>query len=125
MKVVIFGSRSIYDYNEVKACLDEYHKSYPITEVVCGGAKGPDTFGEIWAKLNGIPYTKFIPEWARLGAGAGITRNIQMADYAHRGIGFWDTSSNGTRHMIDALEAREKPCTIWRLVPPKKFGTSK
>ncbi len=109
MRVIIAGSRDI----RVDYCLDaldmlfrrERHVLRP-TEIVSGGARGPDTAGEMWAKRNGIPVTPFIPAWERHGKKAGILRNEEMARYAAEQpggtlIAFWDGESPGTKNMIE------------------------
>lgn len=120
MKTIIAGSRTVYaeEIVEMTNCLDEYHKLYPITEVVCGMASGVDTVGLTWAKNNNIPVKEFPvskEDWNREGPKAGHLRNRLMADYADRAIIFWDGESSGTENMIDQMEAVDKPLTIWRL----------
>lgn len=113
IKLVVFGSRSVNNLELIYRKLDEYNDSSgPIGEVVSGGAKGPDSIGESWAKSKGIAVSRFIPEWHALGKFAGIQRNRNMADYADGGIGFWDGKSTGTANMIDELRQRRKPVEV-------------
>lgn len=131
MKTIIAGSRDVYpsEIEEIFKCIDEYHAQYPITEVVCGKASGVDTIGELWANNNKIPVKAFPvskEDWESRGRKAGIERNQTMADYADRAIIFWDGESSGTENMIDEMDKRDKPLTIWRLssiVVPTKENT--
>lgn len=80
--------------------------SWEITEVVSGGCRGPDSYGEIWAKEKGIPVKRFPAEWERYGKKAGFLRNVDMAKYAEALIAFWDDESKGTLHMIKEAHSR-------------------
>jgi len=101
MKVIIAGSRSITDENEVvQAIVDS---GFMITEVVSGGARGVDRIGEKWAQMMGIPVTRFIPDWEHLGKSAGHTRNHDMAVYVGSQGGLilvWDGMSSGSKNML-------------------------
>ena len=124
MKTIIAGSRDVYpeEIQMIHECLDDYHKRYPIAEVVSGTARGIDTIGEEWAKKNGIPVTRMPADWDRHGVKAGPIRNKQMVHYADRAIVFWDMESNGTRNLIDLTETADKPITIWPLTVPGYLG---
>lgn len=110
MKVIIAGSRQISDYKTVMKFIES--SGFHITEVVSGGAKGPDTLGEVYAEYNEIPYTRFIPDWDGLGKKAGILRNVEMGNYADGLIAIWDGASKGTKHMIDYMHELEKPVKV-------------
>ena len=98
MKTIIAGSRSITDPATVWEAIKQ--SGFTITEVVSGGARGPDSLGERWAKARSIPIKRFTPDW-EIGNHAGIIRNQQMAHYADALVAIWDGKSRGTKHMID------------------------
>lgn len=102
MKVIIAGSRTLNDYDFIKAQIEKLNLN--ITEVVCGEAKGADSLGKQWAEENNIPVKSFYPEWERLGKAAGIIRNHLMGDYADYLVAFWDGKSRGTKDMIDYMQ---------------------
>ncbi len=110
MKVIIFGSRhmpfSLYPL--IQQAVDK--SGFSITEVVCGKARGADTFGAKWAYHKGIPIKYFPADWERLRRAAGPTRNCEMGDYADAGIGFIWPGSRGTEHMMNYLKHLNKPC---------------
>ena len=60
MKVIVAGTRTIEDQDFVFKILD--NAPIEITEVISGGANGPDFFGEKWAIKNKIPFKKFPEE---------------------------------------------------------------
>lgn len=99
MKTIIAGSRSILSMDHVIRAIEI--AKFPITEVVCGMAQGPDILGMIWAAKHNIPVKKFPANWDKLGKSAGYKRNQQMAEYADACIVVWDGISKGSMHMID------------------------
>lgn len=84
-----------------------------ITEVVCGMARGADTYGMKWAICDaGLPVAKFPADWDTHGLKAGPIRNGQMADYADGLIVFiWD-GSRGSANMLEQMQNRNKPCYV-------------
>jgi hypothetical protein len=99
MKTIIAGSRIITKYEDVLEAISLV--GWNITEVVSGGAKGVDKFGERYAEDHKIPLKRFPADWNKYGRGAGVIRNNDMAEYADALIAVWDLRSKGTKHMID------------------------
>ena len=115
MKLVIFGSRSIDNYDEVKAILTEtinYMWPQDIEEIVSGGARGADHIGEKWAAEHGLPVTMFIADWDKYSKAAGPLRNQDMAEYADAGLAIWDGESKGTLDMLDRMYRLKKHVTV-------------
>lgn len=111
MRVVIAGSRSITDYAALQHAIAQ--TDFSISEVVSGCARGPDSLGEQWADLNGIPVKQFPANWARFGRAAGHYRNSEMASYADAAIILWDGESRGTLDMIDKMRRAGKPYEVY------------
>lgn len=107
MKTIIAGSRTIplilFDF-----IMNQYDPSC-ISEVICGTAKGVDTFGETWALGHGIPVKRMPADWSRWGRAAGFYRNVDMGEYCDQAIIIWDGESKGTLHMIDVMKRLGKP----------------
>lgn len=111
VRIVVTGSRSITDYNEVESALERACRGFglrayrEVEELVSGNARGVDRLAEAWARSRGIPVKVFKPDWDRYGKSAGHRRNHEMADYVktHGGIyvAIWDGVSKGTKGMID------------------------
>lgn len=101
MKLIVAGSRDFGNYQLLAKHLDEINSKYGITEIVSGTAKGADSLGELYAKINNIPIKKFPADWNRYGRSAGYIRNKDMAHYADACICFWINKSKGTGHMIN------------------------
>lgn len=103
-RTIISGSRSCTElrhiYDAVKA------SGFFPSVVISGTCRGPDRFGEEWAKANGVPIERFPADWDQYGKQAGYIRNVDMACHAEALIAVWDGESNGTRHMINAARAK-------------------
>ena len=104
MKTIIAGGRDFTDDELMYKVLKQLPE---ISEVVCGGARGADERGQLWAYDKGIPVKMFPADWNKYGKSAGIKRNIQMAEYADMLIAFWDGKSPGTKHMITEAKRRK------------------
>ena len=57
MRVIITGSRHIIDYGRLETAIEL--SRFEVTEVVSGGAPGPDIMGERWATERSIPVRRF------------------------------------------------------------------
>ena len=112
MKVIIFGSRHMPFalYPLIDQAVQK--SGFNVTEVVCGMARGADTFGAKWAYHHGIPITKFPAQWDEYGKRAGPVRNKLMGDYCDAGIGFIWPNSRGSEHMRNYLQHLNKPCFV-------------
>ncbi len=112
MKTIIAGSR------HMPRDLDKIHQTvknsgFQITEVVCGLARGADTWGKEWAEREGIPVSEFPADWNKFKKAAGPIRNKQMADYADALIVFIYPDSRGSRNMFDTMNKLGKP--VWAI----------
>jgi hypothetical protein len=103
MKIAVVGSRNwamrIIVYKELDAI-------YP-SEIVSGGAEGPDKVAEAWAYVHLVPCKVFKPDWS-IGKQAGAIRNKQIVDYCDQLIAFWDGKSKGTKISIDMAKKAGK-----------------
>ena len=102
MKTVIAGGRDYIFSQDDHERLDRIHKKIGITEVVSGCARGADTGGEIWARINDIPIKRFPADWVNHGKSAGHIRNSEMAKYADVVVLF--PGGNGTNGMYKQAE---------------------
>ncbi len=98
MKVIIAGSRTIYDYEALETFVESV--GWPIEEVVSGGCRGVDELGERWAESKNIPKKVLYADWAQYGREAGELRNREMAEYADGLILLWDGKSPGASCML-------------------------
>lgn len=112
MKTIIAGSRTITSRKLIDAVMMNYPS--PITEVVCGTAKGVDTLGEEWAHSRDIPVKYFPADWDKYGKKAGPLRNKEMAEYADAAVIIWDGQSRGTKNMINIMTKMNKPMWLVR-----------
>ena len=110
MKVIIAGSRHMpEDYDLLNKGI--IASKFNITEVVCGMARGADTWGKKWAFPN-IPVAEFPALWNQHGKAAGYIRNKQMADYADAALVFIWNGSRGSQNMIDTMRKLDKPVFV-------------
>ena len=110
MKAIVAGGRDFKDKERLYLEIDVIANNIPITEIVCGCAKGADSLGEEYANDRGIPIKKFPADWDKHGKAAGPIRNGEMAEYGDMLIAFWDGKSRGTANMIE--QARNKGLLI-------------
>jgi hypothetical protein len=99
MRTIIAGSRDYTDYSGLQEALEQC--GWAPTVVICGGARGADALGKIWAIGQSIPYELYPADWKRYDKSAGYKRNVRMAENAEALIALWDGVSPGTSHMID------------------------
>lgn len=108
----------------VEAAYD-LHGWTKIRKVVCGKARGVDTFGEWWAEQHGIPVEPFPADWDMFGRRAGILRNESMATFAApQGscIVIWDGVSRGSEHMIQCARRKGLDVLVWEYkVQPQRL----
>ena len=109
-KIVVFGSRTFTDFERLSKELD----NYPRFILLCGGANGVDTLAEKYALEKQYLIKYFRPKYDKLGKGAPLIRNIEMAREADEGVCFWDGISPGTKHMLKQLVKYNVPYTIHR-----------
>lgn len=98
MKVIVAGSRHFSDKAFIREVLDD--SPFPITELVCGMARGVDSIARDWAIDNDIPVKEFPAAWELYGKRAGGMRNLEMAKYGDAAIVMMLDSSKGSASMI-------------------------
>jgi hypothetical protein len=118
MRVLVAGSRALdrpcdaARINQVLDALfaDERHACW--TQLISGGAAGVDRIGEAWARLNGLPITRMLPEWDKYGRRAGLLRNSDLVSACECAVVFWDGASRGTLDTINKLRAAGRACVV-------------
>lgn len=106
-RVIIAGSRSLEDYELVKAYADfKLSNIEDEIEIVSGTASGADALGERYAKEKGFRIKRFPAEWDKYGRKAGPMRNRLMAEYADALLAYWDGKSRGTKNMIELARGK-------------------
>jgi hypothetical protein len=88
MRVAIIGSRDYPDRTQLDQAIAP--SGYDITAVLCGGARGPDSWGKDWAEQRGIPVVNYPADWGKYGRSAGMVRNAKMIANADAVIALWD-----------------------------------
>ncbi len=107
MKVAVIGSRTLYVANL------EHYLPENTTEIVSGGARGIDACARIYALVNDVKITEFLPEYDKYGKRAPLVRNIEIIKYADTVIVFWDGKSRGTAYVIENCKKMGVPVKIF------------
>lgn len=106
MRIIIAGGRDFVpssdDYRIIQDILTR-----KADEVVSGGCRGADRFGEECADNLGLPNKVFNADWNKHGRAAGPIRNRQMAEYADAAILM--PGGRGTDSMRAEMERVNKP----------------
>lgn len=108
MKVIIAGGRDFKPDNKAYDWTLETLRNIGCTQIVSGGARGADSFGEYIAKQTKTSLIIFNADWNKHGRAAGPIRNRQMAEYADALIVF--PGGRGTNNMIQ--NAKDKGLMI-------------
>lgn len=85
-----------------------------VTEIVSRGTKGIDSCAREYALTHGIKLMEFLPEYSRYWHFEPIKRNITIIENADLVLAFWDSSSHGTKFVIDECKKRGIPVKILR-----------
>ena len=115
--LLVAGSRSYNDYEEMKSITDKLLSRQNEVCIVSGGAYGADKLAEKYAKEKGYDFIEFKAEWEKYGKAAGFKRNKKMHEFIsskeNRGIiCFWDEKSKGTKSLIDLAKRSGKPLKV-------------
>lgn len=105
MRLIIAGSRDFGDYTLLKRRARMVTAGAHEVVVLCGGARGADALGKLWAEEQGHPVEVYPADWEKHGRSAGPIRNLAMAEKADTLLAFWDGQSRGTKNMIDTARS--------------------
>jgi len=129
--VAIIGSRTTNkdDYMRVGRLVGAEFKNLSQTNdiIVSGGAPtGADHWARKYCNQHGFRYLEAVAFWSRQVAdqtypglvtdyGAGKFRNLTIAKVSDLCIAFWNGTSRGTKHCIDAFEKLGKEVMVVKL----------
>jgi hypothetical protein len=119
VKVLVFGSRSIADYDTVKNELERLNAHVAdmgdSLDLISGGAIGVDTLAEQFAKEYELPIEVYKPQYHKFQNKnlAPLARNTQMVADCDWGMCFWDGVSKGTLHTIKEMAKAGKTVYIY------------
>lgn len=112
MKVAIIGSRNC----GALRCEDVIARiPRNCTAIVSGGARGVDTLAREAARILGLSFTCFLPDYKTYGQIAPLQRNITIVDSCDFLLAFWDMHSAGTRYVISYCLKCDKPFKIIKI----------
>lgn len=111
MKVLICGSRSITDYEDVVEAIE--NSGFVATSIIHGGARGVDRLAGKYAKEIKVACVVVPAQWDLYGKSAGYRRNIEMCNYCDVVVACWNGVSSGTAHSIDYAKKLGKPVYVY------------
>ena len=115
--VLVSGSR---DFPSKALVLDVMRQSFRAGDcLIHGCARGVDSWAEEAARSAAMPMFRRPADWDQYGKQAGMIRNTAMlhetlAAPSYLILIFWDGKSRGTKHMIDACQARRATYSVVR-----------
>lgn len=80
---------------------DEFGNYLPSVIVIQGGARGADSYADMWAVINWCEQREFPADWDKYGKKAGYIRNQQMLDEGKPNLVVAFPGGKGTRMMIE------------------------
>ena len=98
--VVIAGTRTYTNYEQMRAETTEILKEIPNAGIISGGATGADALAKRYAQEHLLPYWEMPAKWNEEGRAAGPLRNARMANEATYTLVYWDNRSQGTLNML-------------------------
>lgn len=106
--VGVVGSRSFDDFDLLSNHLDMIFGDSKV-KIISGGAKGADTLAVDYAKMHGIPYREFYPDYIKYTSDiAPFIRNQEIVDHSDFIVAFWDGKSKGTVDTINKAKKQNK-----------------
>ena len=107
VRIAVIGSRSL--------SVDDLGLYIPAetTHIISGGARGIDTCARKYARLKGILYSEYLPDYQKFGRIAPIIRNDKIIDNSDIVIIFWDGKSRGTSYVIISCIRKKIPHRIY------------
>ncbi len=113
MKIIIAGGRDYIPTRDEEAVVLKILDDLGATEVVSGGARGVDKWGEEIAEQLNLPVNVFEAKWDQFGLAAGSIRNQQMAEYSNACIllsgarGTNDMHEKAKQHHLKIADLRD------------------
>ena len=118
MKIIIAGSRDLFEYEILCKFMNKIEKKYEVTHVISGRSKGMDSCGELWAVEHGKEIIDMPADWS-LGKKAGPLRNIEMLKVADIILVIMNDNSKGSSHMSKIAIESGKPTYVYNFTQKK------
>ena len=109
MKIAIVGSPAYSDLWQVVAYVRRLPRD---TTVISGAAKGVETVVAKVARLCGLEFIEYLPNWDKHGNADGMFQREQIVDHCDRLVAFWDGGSKATKDSIDQAKAVGKDVEV-------------
>lgn len=114
MRLLVSGGRDFHDVEFIVYHLERVHAMRPVECLIAGGAKGVDTYCELWANELGIKVDVYPADWDQYRKAAGHIRNVEMFDKSDPDMAMVFPGQRGTKHMLDTIiEADCSWVSLW------------
>ena len=106
MRVLVCGGRDGQDVDYVEKTLSRLLQTRgPWERLIHGDARGVDRMAGKWARDHGVLDWDFRPEWHRVEAGDGLSRNQRMIETGAPDLVIAFPGGAGTENMVDLAKA--------------------
>ncbi|RBP14045.1 uncharacterized protein DUF2493 [Roseiarcus fermentans] len=106
MRVLVCGGRDVEDVEYVEKTLDRLRVARgPFERLLHGDARGVDRIAGKWARDHGVLEWDFLPEWHRVDAEDGLSRNQRMIEVGSPDVVVAFPGGVGTEHMVALAKA--------------------
>jgi SLOG family YspA-like protein len=119
MRVLVCGGRDGHDPVFVEKTLDRLLAARgPFERLIHGDARGVDRSAGKWARQNGILEWESLPEWRRVDAADGLSRNQWMISNGAPDLVIAFPGGLGTVNMVE--QAKAANIEVLEVAPPPK-----
>lgn len=109
----VVGSRGIECSTKIEGVLNRILQQNGPFRLISGGADGPDSIAEQWARKNRLETVVHPADWENGGVQAGVKRNGLIISDSQVVIAFWDGVSNGTLDSIKRARTQKKQVLVY------------
>jgi hypothetical protein len=119
--VLVCGGRDGQDVEYVEKTLSRLLAARgPFERLIHGDARGVDRMAGKWARDHGVLEWDFLPEWHRVGADDGLSRNQRMIETGSPDLVIAFPGGAGTENMVELAKAAN--IEVIEIPPPPRSG---
>ena len=121
MRVLVCGGRDGQDIDYVENTLNRLLATRgPWERLIHGDARGVDRMAGKWARDHHVLEWDFLPEWHRVEAEDGLSRNQRMIETGAPDLVIAFPGGAGTENMVELAKAAN--IEVVEIPPPPRSG---